>query len=400
MRQVCARENIRIDLYGKFSNGDRVKKSQWILGLVALLALAALVFWARSRIHFDFHVFDEQVARADWGKIVLAVVFIAVSYLFRGARWALLMRHNKKVPLFSLIGVQVIGFTAVSLIGRVADPVRPYLVAKKTSEPLGSQVAVYIVERLFDFGTMALLTSLALLSIPQHGLAGVPGQSGFISHLFAPLFHRFPILSQVFARFGALLATLAGVLVLVVVRLSGAAVASFFEASFGLISKNIGRAIAHKVRTFHADLDVMRSFSDFGISASLSIGMWILIGLSYAETVHAFTASPALAEMSLPKCALIMMISGGVSVLQLPFVGWFSQIAFVAAALSSFFGAAPEASTACAAMLLVTTSLSVIPAGLIWARFDHVSLRKVTVESEHAEENLVAAERSDSTVAP
>ena len=157
MRQVCARENIRIDLYGKFSNGDRVKKSQWILGLVALLALAALVFWARSRIHFDFHVFDEQVARADWGKIVLAVVFISVSYLFRGVRWALLMRHNKKVPLFSLIGVQVIGFTAVALIGRVADPVRPYLVAKKTSEPLGSQMAVYIVERLFDFGTMALL---------------------------------------------------------------------------------------------------------------------------------------------------------------------------------------------------------------------------------------------------
>ena len=42
------------------------------------------------------------------------------------------MRHKKKVPFFSLLGTQVIGFTAVALIGRVADPVRPYLVAKKT----------------------------------------------------------------------------------------------------------------------------------------------------------------------------------------------------------------------------------------------------------------------------
>jgi len=373
-----------------------VKKSQWILGLVALLALAALAMWARTRIHFDFRVFGSQVALADWRMIGAAVALIMLAYIVRSARWAMLMRHNKQVPLFSLLGVQVIGFTAVALIGRVADPVRPYLVTKKTDAPLGSQIAVYIVERLFDFGSMALLASIALMWIPQPSLAAIPGQSGLVSHLFAPLSHRFPILSQVFARFGALLITLAGVVVLVVVRLSGGMVANFFESSFGLVSRNMGRAIAHKIRTFHAGLDVMRSFSDFAISASLSLGMWVLIALAYVETVHAFSASPVLSGMSISKCVLVMMISGGVSVFQLPILGWFSQIAFVAAALSSFFGAAPEASTACAAMLLLATSLCVIPVGLVWARIDHVSLRKVTVESEHAEEDLVAAESADS----
>ncbi len=377
-----------------------MKKSQWILGLVVLFALVALAVWARSRIHFDFRVFDAQVARADWRRIAAAVACIFIAYFFRAARWAMLMRHNKQVPLFSLTGVQIIGFTAVALIGRVADPVRPYLVAKKTGEPLGSQIAVYIVERLFDFGSMALLTSLALMWIPQPGLATVPGQSGLFSHLFAPLFHRFPILSVIFARFGALLITLAGVLVLVTVRLSGEAVARFFETSFGLISRSMGHAVAHKIRTFHAGLDVMRSFSDFAISASISLGMWVLIALSYVETVHAFTASPVLAGMSLSKCVLLLMISGSVSVLQLPILGWFSQIAFVTAALSSFFGATPEAATACSATILLATYLCVIPVGLVWARFDHVSLRKVTVESEHAEEDLVAAEKTDSAVAP
>jgi len=50
------------------------------------------------------------------------------------------------------------------------------------------------------------------------------------------------------------------------------------------------------------------------------------------------------------------------------------------------FGVAPEPSTACAATLLVVTFLGVVPVGLIWAQFEHVSLRKVAEESGHAAE--------------
>jgi len=60
--------------------------------------------------------------------------------------------------------------------------------------------------------------------------------------------------------------------------------------------------------------------------------------------------------------------------------------------MSSFYGDAPEASTACAAMLLVVSFLGIVPVGLIWAQLEHVSLRKVTVESEHAEEQLAGDE--------
>ena len=38
-------------------NGERLKKKQWIVGVVVLLALVALVVWGRDRIHFDFGVF-------------------------------------------------------------------------------------------------------------------------------------------------------------------------------------------------------------------------------------------------------------------------------------------------------------------------------------------------------
>ena len=38
--------------------------------------------------------------------------------------------------------------------------------------------------------------------------------------------------------------------------------------------------------------------------------------------------------------------------------------------------------------MLLVTFLGIVPVGLIWAQLDHISLRKVTVESEHAEEKL------------
>jgi glycosyltransferase 2 family protein len=80
-----------------------------------------------------------------------------------------------------------------------------------------------------------------------------------------------------------------------------------------------------------------------------------------------------------------MMISGGASVFQLPVIGWFTQIFAVAAVLAKIFEVDPEASVACAAVLLLVTFLCVIPIGLVWAQFENISLRKVTHESEVAE---------------
>ena len=141
-----------------------MKKNHVILGLVVLAAVAALVIWGHNRIHFDFGVFRSQLAMADWGKIGIATGCIYLGYIFRSIRWALLIRHSKKVSPLALLGTQVMGFTAVALIGRVADPVRPYLVSKKTALPLSSQIAVYIVERMFDLGSMALIFSVVLLT--------------------------------------------------------------------------------------------------------------------------------------------------------------------------------------------------------------------------------------------
>jgi hypothetical protein len=83
-----------------------------------------------------------------------------------------------------------------------------------------------------------------------------------------------------------------------------------------------------------------------------------------------------------------MIASGGASIIQLPVIGWFSQIGLVAVTLTGVLNASPEASLACAATLLLVTFLGIVPVGLVWARFEHVSLRKIAAESEHAEEGM------------
>jgi glycosyltransferase 2 family protein len=365
--------------------GDFLSKKQWILGLVVLAALIGLVLWARQRIHFDFGHFWSQFASADWRKMVVALGCIYAGYAIRSARWAVLLRHNKRVPLFSLTGTQVIGFTGVALIGRVADLVRPYLVARKTGLPLSSQIAVYIVERLFDMGSIALIFSIALLSVPEAELLKAIDRSTMLSYMFH---HESEWLGLFLFRYSGLILTLFGALFLAGVRWSGEVIARFFERFLGLVSKRAGHAAGAKIRAFHAGLDTVRSFGDFAATAFLSLLMWSLITTAYLEIMHAFVASPPLATISLSKCVLLMVVSGGASVIQLPVLGWFSQIGIVAAAIAGFFGVPVEPATACAASLLLITFLGVVPVGLVWAQIENVSLRKVAAQSEHAEEEL------------
>jgi len=343
-------------------------KKQLVLGLVALLALAALVVWGRDRIHFDFGVFCSQLALADWRRIAFALALIYLCYVIRSVRWGLLLRHIQSVGPFTLLSTQVIGFTAVALIGRIADPVRPYLVAKKTGLPLGNQIAVYIVERLLDAGAMALIFFSVILLAP----------AGELSHP--------EVVKKV--AYGGLTTTVAGGLFLMAVRIAGGMVAALMERLFGVVSSKLGKAVGDKIRTFRTGLDTMRSFSDFAAVGALSLLMWGLVTMAYLEIMHAFIASPQLAGLTLAKCMMLMAWGMVASILQLPVIGWFSQIGFVAAAMINFNGVAAEPATACAATLLLVSFLGIVPIGLIWAHFEHVSLRKLAAESGHAKEEL------------
>ena len=195
----------------------------------------------------------------------------------------------------------------------------------------------------------------------------------------------------------SLLVTLAIAVFAGVVRVAGGAVAGFARGVLRPLSQSVAESIASKVIGFRDGLNVISSKKDFGVVVLLSLLMWGMIGGAYQQALHSFTNTPELATLSFSRTMLLMAASIGGSLIQLPIIGWFTQIAVSAAAMHAFYGAPIEAATACAAVLLLVTWLCVIPPGLIYARVEHVSLKKVASESEaagkEAETPVVEADR-------
>jgi hypothetical protein len=338
-------------------------KRNGVLWLVVVVVLAVVValFW--NKVHFDWTMFWQQLRYVSVGHIVAGIALIYATYWLRAVRWAVFVSPTKKVSAGSLLGSQFIGFTAVALFGRLADLTRPYLVARRIGLSLSSQVAVYTIERMFDLGAAAVIFSCALAFTPKN------------------LPHH-----DVFVRAGVLSlgATLAIAVFAGAVRVAGGAIAGFARATVGLLSKSAGENIATKIIGFRDGLNALSSARDFGIVVLLSLAMWGLIGSAYLQTAHAFAHTPELGGLTFSRTMLLMAVSIGGSLLQLPVIGWFTQIAVTAAAMHTFYGAPIEAATACGAMLLVVTFLCIIPTGFIYSQVEHVNLKRVAQESEAA----------------
>jgi glycosyltransferase 2 family protein len=346
-------------------------KRNGVLWLVGIVGLAVLVYLFRSKVHFDWAMFWQQLRYVSMGHIAAGIALIYATYWVRAVRWAVFVSPTKKVSAVSLLGSQFIGFTAVALFGRLADLTRPYLVAKRVGLSLSSQIAVYTIERMFDLGAAAVIFSCALAFTPK----GLP--------------HH-----EVFVRAGVLSmgATLAIAVFAGVVRAAGETVARVVRGTVGRLSKPLGESVSTKILGFRDGLNAIASMREFGVVVVLSLAMWLIIGFAYLETVHAFWHTPELGELTFSRTMLLMAASIGGSLLQLPIIGWFTQIAVTAAAMHTFYGAPIEASTACGALLLVVTFLCIIPAGFIYSQVEHVSLKRVAKESGAAGKDAEVAE--------
>ena len=328
----------------------------WGLGAVALVAVAVLF----RRVQFDWGQFWRQLRFVSWWHVLAGVALIYGTYWLRAWRWAEFCRASQRIAPRRLVGPQFIGFSAVALFGRLADLVRPYLLARRTGLTVSSQVAVYTVERMFDLGAAALVFSSALALTP----AGLEHRDRFVR-----------------VGVGSLLATLAIAVFAVGVRLRGERLAAWVGARLGGSSPGLARGMEEKILGFREGLRAVSTVREFGLALGISVGMWGMIGGAYVQTAHAFSQTPELAGLSFSRTMLLMAVSLGGSLVQLPVLGWFTQIAATAAAMHGFYGAPIEASTACGAMLLVVLTLSIVPAGLIFARVEGVSLRGAARQS-------------------
>jgi hypothetical protein len=348
-----------------------------VLALTAVLAILGVLIYMQFRTWrtFDWKAFTAITGGLWRGAglfhLVVAMVLIYSTYWLRALRWKLFLKPVRHAHMASLVPTQIIGFTGLALLGRPGELIRPYLIAKKESLTMSSQLAVWTVERIFDVGAFTILICINVFFFG----------------------HKLPHTEALYRAAAALLALVTGMgLAACFVRCNSQAVADWMERRVSVISSTLGTAVSSKVRAFGEGLHTIHDGGTFLQLAGLSIVIWFVIALSYRFVLHAYPqAYPLLHQMYVPQVLLLMASSMVGSMLQLPAVGGGSQLAVITM-LSTWFAVPHEQAVSAGILLWLVTFMSVIPAGLALSRHEHVSIRKLTEETAVQEAQPVSGE--------
>lgn len=361
-------------------------KKRILILLIVLIALGVLVYLQfRTWRTFDWNTFARVTKGVNPYQIGAAVLIIYVTYILRAWRWKVFLRPVCHARMSRMVGPQFIGFTGLALLGRPGELIRPYLIAKKEDLTFSSQVAVWAVERIFDIGAFAVLMSIDVFAFAK----------------------AFDLPSGVTTKMqiggGVLLALVAGMAFgAYMVRRNSDGVATWLERRLSRISKKVARGVCHKIRAFGEGLNTIHDRTAFIQLVVVSLVIWFLIALAYREVMHAYptiaiSGEPGpripLHEMSIPHVLLLMGASMVGSLLQLPAVGGGSQLATISVMSSpAIFGIPRELAVSAGILLWLVTFVACIPIGLVFAHFEHVSLRKLTQESQLEEQKQETVE--------
>ena len=344
-------------------------KKRIVISAVVFCILAVLVYLQYREWHsFDWGTFWSQTRQIRWVRVARGVGLIYIAYLMRAIRWKIFLKPVRpKAKLSELVSPTLIGFAGLALLGRAGEPIRPYLIARRQNLTFSSQLAVWAVERIFDIGAFTVLIGVAVFR--EGGLYSIP-EPGWYSGLQRGVLILISLVSAV-------------VVAAVVINRKGEAVARWIEREFGHLSANLGHRIAHWVREFGIGLNTIDGALSFLWLTLVSVGMWYVIAMAYKEVTHSY----GVAALEIPQLQILILMGSSMlgSMLQLPAVGGGSQLATIRT-LSGLFAVPPELAASCGILLWLVTFAAVVPLGLILAHHERLSLRKLSEESHHVEE--------------
>jgi len=341
-----------------------MSKKRILFFAVMALVLAALVYLqVRAWRRFDWETFGDQTANVNWLLICGSVFFVYAADTVRAWRWALLLRPSKKVSGASLIAPQFIGFAGLALLGRPGELIRPYIIGRRVGLPLSSQMAVWTVERIFDFGTVTLFLLLDIL--------------------FSSSLRELPVYHAV--RTGGFLLgglVLLGIATAILLGSFGAPISNRIERTFSPRFPEFAGRLCLRIREFSNGLNSIQDARSFVYCTLMSIMVWGGVALSYRLVTFAYR-DPQVSQLDIPQVILLMFGSIAGGVLQLPVIGGGSQFATISI-MQNVFDITPELATSCGIMLWLVTFMSVTPVGLLLARRERISLTQLAAAEEEA----------------
>ncbi len=319
------------------------------VGLVGLaVALMAWVF--RST---DLTSVWTEIGRARVDLIGAAVAGIALAYVVRVKRWQLLLAPLGRVGFGSATRATVIGFATSTIVPRLGEVVRPYLLARREQLSMSAALATIVVERLLDMIAVILLFGLFLLAFSNQ-LPSTDEQ----------------VLTALKAG-GLLVAVFAGVVLTLV---SAAARRPEWIVSLAAWAERRaphgpGATASRFITRFSTGLGAARDPWRLLQAVLWSLLMWLLVGATAWWGCLAF-------GIALPPSAgllLMALMALGVAVPTPAGVGGFH--AAVQVGLTAFYEVPVEAAVGAALVLHAATFAPVTVAGLAWMVRDGISFR-------------------------
>ncbi len=330
---------------------------KWVaLGVAAVAAGVWLAWWFLRRPGFAGRALAAPHRGLRWWWVAAASAAGIAGYFGRALRWRVLMRPVKAAPsLWNLFSATVIGFSAITLLGRPGEFVRPYLIAAKEKVPASSQMAALLLERIYDVLIVLAIFGFALSRVRRSG-----ARLG-------------PALSWVFATGGWFVALLSiAVLGLLIAfrHYSGAMRQRILRALSALPERHLKRA-DRLITAFVQGMESTKSPKAVLLVVCYTVFEWATIAATVFCVMRAF--GRALDFGWLDVLIFLGFLAFG-AVVQIPGVGGGMQVIAVVV-LTQLFRVPLEVSTSVALVLWIISFVVVVPIGLALALHEGVRWR-------------------------
>src|SRR5215813_5770487 len=312
--------------------------------LLLLLILSAIIVVASYRLagwDFDWSLFVSSLLNVQPGWLTASIAATMLTYVARAVRWKVLLNPLKPVRIGPLISSNVLGFSAIYLIGRAGELVRPLWLTRCERIPLSASVATIIVERFLDTLMVIALFGGALLLVKLPSAAE----------------HTVTLMKNT---------------AWIMVAGSVAALFAFF-----IFRSNVERIVRYVpiarlallLKSFAEGLSFLDKGSSFGLALIHSVLVWAVIVLQFWFMLLGMNF-----HFSIWAATLVMVGAAIGSIAQVPGIGGGFQAGYVFC-MTTFFHVPPEQAIATSLIGWVSSYLPTVLAGGLYMISHGVSLK-------------------------
>jgi len=354
------------------------RSRKWLLLALGALVVAFLLYRSRGLFHlsqFSGTRLWDSLRSANYSYLFLSLVTIYACYAVRALRWQKFQAHVGRARFWNIYSMNLAGFSALFLLGRAAEPVRPLLISRKDKIPLADTFGIYALERILDASCTAALASIGLLVFEASGHLEASGAGAAFEKGARTAGTAFSIFALV------------AIAALVYLRLHGSAVLE--RRMEGWLRRPGWRAgVARTLLGFSRGVQTVRTWGDLTAAVVLSAIHWLLVVVCYYLIIKGF--SGRLGTLTFSDAILVLVFTLVGSAVQLPGVGGGSQ-ALSIVAFTRLYGVGQESAVAAAMVLWLVTFAACSLAGVPLLLKEGLSLGELRRMREQEDEEIDTA---------